>query len=258
MFPLLGMVSSAVIVMSAQLKGPREALLDCLFAMALLGGMAALLQIAAITWSVWLALGTVAWRTGSLTLVIQAIVILALVGSVVFQLVIGDPLEFWREPLTQIYANFAAEGLDVEMATAQLAPLMSGIVLAGVLTSSMLVVLLGSALAGRVSGRSLVQQFLTLRLGYVIGGLAGLVGVATLLGFELEGPLLVFGAAFMFHGIAVATWWAKARSWLSGWWIGLCILPALLPDFMIVEATLLAALGFVDNWYDLRRAQAPG
>jgi hypothetical protein len=160
--------------------------------------------------------------------------------------------------LAQIYANFAVEGLDVEMATAQLAPLMCGIVVAGVLTSSMLIVLLGSALAGRVSGGGLAQQFLTLRLGYVIGGLAGLVGLATLLGFGLEGPLLVLGAAFMFHGIAVAAWWAKAWAWPSGWWIGLCILPVLLPDFMIVEAALLSVLGFVDNWYDLRRAQAPG
>ena len=68
-----------------------------------------------------------------------------------------------------------------------------------------------------------------------------------------SGALLIFGAAFMFQGMAVVAWWAHGLGWPKGWWIGLCIPPILLPDFLIIEAALLSALGFVDNWYDLRR-----
>jgi hypothetical protein len=133
---------------------------------------------------------------------------------------------------------------------------MSGVVIAGSLVFTLVALLLGSAWASRLSAGNYAQQFTELRLGYVIGGLAALAGIAGLFGFGFDGALLIFGAAFMFHGIAVVAWWAKRRSWPRGWWIGLCILPILLPDLLVITLALFSALGFVDNWYGLRRAFA--
>lgn len=263
--PILGVLSSAVIVMTAELKGPREALLDCAFAFVALGLMAwlagadltLLLPSAAISWVVWLGLGTLVGRTGSLTLGIQAAVMVALVGLIAFDVLIGDPVAYWSDTLDEVFGTWVEQGLLNEDDLVQLAGLMSGLVMAGSLTSGMLVMLLGTALASRINGAGWSGQFAALRLGYVIGGLAAIAGLAALFGLGLDGALLVLGVAFMFHGIAVVSCWSSRRNWPKGWWIGLLILPVLLPQFLIIEAALLSALGFVDNWFDLRRADGP-
>jgi len=264
MFPLpvLGMLSAGTIVMSAELKGPREALIDCALAFVLLAAMGwfagmdvpLLLASAAVSWAIWLGLGAVVARTGSLPLAIQAAVVLALLGMVAFQLVTGDPVAYWTEFLLEFYADLEQQGLAITANVEQQASLMSGLVLAGSLTGVVVVLLLGTALADRVAGTICIEQFAGLRLGYVIGLLAALAGIAGLFGLSLGGVLMVFGAAFMFQGIAILAWWARERGWPGGWWIGLCILPILLADFMVVEVLVLAALGFIDNWYNLRRS----
>ena len=262
--PVLGMISAAIVVMDTQIKGPREALLDCTLALLLLAGIAwfadmdtpILLGSAMVSWVLWLVLGTIVARTGSLTLAVQAAVIIALAGLVVFNLVIGDPVAYWAQVLEVLYADLAEQGLEITANIEQQARLMSGVVIAGSLTGGLIALLLGSAWASRISGGNYAQQFSELRLGYVIGGIAALMGVAGLFGFGFDGAVLVFGAAFVFHGIAVVAWWSRRRNWPGGWWIGLCILPILLPDFSIVFLALLSVLGFVDNWYNLRRTPA--
>ncbi len=259
--PVFGLLSAATVVMATELKGPREALTDCLLAFAVLAGMGwiagmdvpVLLATAAVSWAVWLGLGAVLARTGSLPLAIQAAVMLALVGMVVFQLAIGDPVVYWKDFLQEFYADLETQGLAVTADIEQQAGMMSGLVLAGSLTGAVMVLLLGTALADRVAGTRRMAQFPALRLGYVIGALAAVAGLAGLLGQGLGGVLVIFGAAFMFQGIAVVAWWARERGWPRGWWIGLCILPILLAEFMVIETALLAALGFADNWYNLRR-----
>jgi hypothetical protein len=262
--PLLGIISAAVVIMTAQVRGPREALQDCLLATILLAGMAwfagmdipSLLASAAMSWLLWLVLGTVVARTGSLALAVQAAVMIALAGLVVLTLAIDDPAAYWTKVLEVLYADLAEQGLKVSANIEQQAQLMSGLIIAGSLMYGLMALLLGSAWASRLSAGNYAQQFAELRLGYVIGGLAALAGVAGLFGFGFDGALLIFGAAFMFHGIAVVAWWSRRRSWPRGWWIGLCILPILLPDLLVVTLALLSALGFVDNWYGLRRAFA--
>jgi hypothetical protein len=212
-----------------------------------------LLGTAAISWLVWLALGAVVARTGSLALGAQTVVLLALGAMLVLFLATGDPVSYWVKVLEDLYAQLPEQdfggGGDIE---AQ-ARLMSGALLAGALTGGLIALLLGSAWASSIQNGNYAEQFAELRLGYVIGGLAALAGVAALLGWGPDGLLLIFGAAFMFHGFAVLAWWARQRGWPGGWWVGLCILPILLLEFLVVEAALLAAIGFIDNWFDLRR-----
>lgn len=265
MFPLpfLGLLSAATVVMTAELNGVKAAATDAGLALLVLAGIAwaagmdvPLLAVSAVvSWAAWLVLGSVAGRTGSLTLAVQTAVMLALLALAALLVVVGDPAQYWVVLLEQLYGDLLEQGLllDAEVDIARQAQFMTGLVIAGSLTGSLLGLLLGTSWAGAVRKDNPLAQFRDLRLGYVIGVLAALVAIAQLLGVETAGAALIFGAAFMFHGIAVVAWWANELSWPRGWWLGCCIIAILLPNLFLAALLLLAAVGFVDNWYSLRR-----
>ena len=263
--PLLGIVSAATVVMTTLLRGPRDALIDCVAALALLVGLgfvsgmepATLAGSAVLSWAIWIVLGIVAGRSGSLTLTVQATVLLALAGMGLFLLSVGDALAFWLPVLEAWYADLGQQGLVVPVDMEQQAGLMTGALFAFALSGGMLSLLLGLALAGIVTGGpTLAERFRALRLGYVIGGLAAVAGIASLIGLQLNGVLLVFGAAFVYQGAAVLAWWARRLNWPRNWWLAAVIVPLLLVQILVIELALLAALGFVDNWFSLRRQTA--
>lgn len=268
--PLLGLVSAATVVMAAYLRGAREAVLDCVLALVLLAALgfaagmdvAVLAGSAALSWGVWLLLGAVAGRSSSLTLAIQAAVLLALAGMAVFLLAVGDPVAFWLPVLEAWYADLGTQGLtlpegaDWNAALLRQSQLMSGGLFAFTLSGSLLALLLGVSWAGRVSGGAAMpatQGFRELRLGYVIGGLAAIAGLLSLIGVELHGALLVFGVAFTYQGAAVLAWWARQLGWPRSWWLAPVIAPLLFMGLLVVELAILATMGFVDNWFSLRR-----
>jgi len=260
--PVLGLFSAATVVMTAQLNGPREALEDCGLALLLLCGIAwftgmevsLLAASAAVSWLVWITLGSLG--RGSLTLAMQAAVMMALLGLVVLLVVVDDPVAYWSAVLDAVYQDLETQGILVEADPLAQAKLMSGLVLAGSLIGSMLALFLGSAWASAVRNGAYATQFRELRLGYVIGGLAAAAGLAELGGLETSGALMIFGAGFMFQGMSVVAWWVNGLGWPRGWWIGLCILPILLPALLMTVLLLFAAIGFIDNWYSLRRKPA--
>jgi hypothetical protein len=262
--PILGLLSAATVVMSAQLKGPREAPIDCGLALLLLSGMAwfadmdapLLVSSAGVSWLILAALGTLAGRFGSLQLAIQAGILLALAALVTLFLAGEGVTAYWTEVLETLYRDLAEQGVAIEVDVAAQAALMSGLVIAGSFAGIVLAVLLGSSWASGLLGGNYAKQFRQLRLGYVVGGLAALVGLAEVLGLETGGALLIFGTAFMFHGMAVIAWWAGILAWPRGWWIGLCILLLLIPNLLIVGLVVFATIGFIDNWYSLRRKPA--
>ncbi len=262
--PVLGLLSAATVVMSAQLNGPREAAIDCGLALLLLSAMAwfagmdtvVLAASAGATWLIVGVLGLVAGRFGSLQLAMQAGILLALVALVILWFAGDQVTAYWTEVLETVYGDLAEQGVAIEVDIAAQAALMSGLVIAGSFTGTVLALLLGNSWTSGLRGGNHSGQFRQLRLGYVIGGLAAVAGLAEVLGVETGGVLLIFGAAFMFHGMAVAAWWAGVLAWPRGWWIGLCILPLLIPDLLIVGLVVFASIGFIDNWYSLRRKSA--
>ncbi|MGI9291516.1 MAG: hypothetical protein ACR2QG_09620 [Gammaproteobacteria bacterium] len=264
LYPVFGLLSAAIVVMNAQLRGPREALTDCLLAFAVLtlAGFAAgmdlpvLLAGAAVSWAAWLILGSVKATTGSLTLALQTAVMLAALAGFGFLLWGYDPADYGREILESFFEPLSEQdpGLDIdEEAWARLIGVM---MLPATLVGWVIALLFGGALAGRVQPEQAPKQFRDLRMGVVIGVLAAIAGVGAIFSRAADGLLLLFTVGFMFHGLAVLVWWAEQRKWPQGWWIGLCILPILLPDFFVITALLLAAIGFVDNWFDMRRVPA--
>ena len=266
LFPLpgLSMLGAATVIMTASVRGPREAAFECGLALLLLSGIAwasgmhvpVVAGSAALSWSVWLLLGAINGRSGSLQLAIQAAVLLALAGLVILLVTVGDGVVYWQQVLDAVYQDLAEQGVKVEANVAQQAGLMNGLIVAGSFLGSILALLLGSFWASKITNGDFSRQFRELRLGYVIGGLAALAGIAALAGLANGGAVLIFGAAFMFQGIGVVAWWSGSMGWPRGWWIGLCILPILIPNLLILGLMLFATIGFIDNWYSLRRKLA--
>jgi hypothetical protein len=211
---------------------------------------------AALSWALWLALGTINGRTRSLQLTIQAAVLMALASLVVLLITVGNSVDYWQQVLEAVYADLAEQGVMVEADVSLQAAMMNGLIIAGSFFGSVLSLLLGASWASAVSKGDFARQFRELRLGYVIGGLAAAAGMASLAGVINSGAVLIFGAAFMFQGMSVVAWWSAKMTWPKGWWIGLCILPILIPNLLVVGLILFATVGFVDNWYSLRRQLA--
>ena len=67
------------------------------------------------------------------------------------------------------------------------------------------------------------------------------------------GAVLLLGTAFMFQGLAVLIWWSRMWAWPGGWWLGLLVVMMLLPSIFVLVTMSLATVGFIDNWYGLRR-----
>jgi hypothetical protein len=265
---LLGILSAAIVVTVAELKGWREAAIDCLIALAMLALLMMLLggdwaQLAATGASAWvaaIALGVLTGAYASLTLSLQAILVFAMFGVIGFALIVGDPIVFWQKFLGGVIADLEQFGIEFAEPDAllALAPMMTGIVAASGISSSILALLLGSWWASRATGPDFKSMFLQIRLGYVIGIITLLASLAALLGlgFVAANLLMVLGVGFVFQGLSIVHWHAAARGWP-----GIYLIPVYLPFFMgggFVVATLflLAAIGFVDNWFGLRRTGA--
>jgi hypothetical protein len=262
---LLGILSAAIVVSVAELKGWRQAAVDCLIALGVLvllifllgGDWRQLAASGATAWIVAIALGALTGAYASLALSLQAIVVIAIFGVVGFAVMVSEPVIFWQKFLTEMIAELEKLGVEFAEPEAllQLAPMMSGVIAASAITSSILALLLGSWWASRAGGPDFKTMFMNIRLGYVIGGIALLASLGALLGL---GPvaanlLLVLGVGFVFQGFAIVHWHAAARGWP-----GMYLIPVYLPFFMggsffLAMLFLLAAIGFVDNWFGLRR-----
>lgn len=266
--PFLGVISAAIVAFTGALRGPREGLLDCLIALLLVAGIAVIAGTdpvflgltAAAGWLVWLGLGSIAGRTASIGLAVQLAVVLVVAGLLAFLLLVDDPAALWVGELERLYAEFAEQGLldpDIEVDVEAQSRLMTGAVFAAVLLGVLVPLLLGVSWSAQVMQANFGEQFRALNLGLIIGGMAAVAGVLAVTGVETHGALLVFGVAFMVQGIAVLAWWASALNWVGWWWLVLLMAPLALPAVLLVLVlTLLAALGFVDNWYGLRRRAA--
>jgi hypothetical protein len=268
LLPLVGFVSAAVVVLATNVKGPREALIDCLLALAALsvlmllaGGGIVTLEITAalVIWCTSVGLAFLVGHYGSLTLAMQAAVLLSVLGLLVFVGWIGDPVIFWRD-LLELFAELSRQAAGTAInplsreSFEQLAPIMAGIMASAVLLALVLALLLGTWWGCGLRGSSFAAMFRNLHLGYVIGTFATIAGIAAILGLQpiAENVLLVLGTGFAFQGLAVIYWWSGSKQWPKGWWVALYFPLLLGPVARISEIVLLVAVGFIDNWYRLR------
>ncbi|MEC9376346.1 MAG: hypothetical protein VYA80_08280 [Pseudomonadota bacterium] len=259
--PFLGIVGNCIPAMTGQLFGFRQALIESFLALGLLAVTAtfigveisSILGLAIISWGILLILGNLVGRTRSMTLAIQGCVVLALSVLLIFQILLGDPQSFWQPILESIYSDLAVQGLNIDIDINAQAAIASSALITGMLIGTLFSLLLGSRLASIIAAHPEVEPFSELRLGYFIGSLAVFVALASIFSMPTSGALLLFGTAFMFQGVAVLIWWSKLKSWPSLWWLGLIALALILPSMFLLITITLSIVGFIDNWYGLRR-----
>jgi len=264
--PFTGLVSAAIVVFSAASYGPRKALTEVSMALLLLvlmgllvgSDIVALAGGALLSWGFACLLGSLVHRYRSLTLALQSAVLVSITGMALFVLIIGDDQAFWLAWLNSFTNELSAQGMEsFEPAVLeQLSVIMTATVSASFLLSAILALLLGTAWWAGLQGGSLGQLFRSFSLGYIVGGVAALLGIAALVGLPLAGDMLVVTSlGFVLQGIAVLACWAEQRKWSGSWW-AIVIVPLLLMAILPVPAALvamgLAAIGFIDNWYSLR------
>jgi hypothetical protein len=263
--PLLAVVSAAIVVLVTNVRGWRVAGQDCAAALLVLGALTALaggfwFEIgigAGVTWMVAVLLGHLR-RTGSLTLAVQAAVVLGVAAALAFTFWSRDPQAYWEQVLKDLAERARSAGLQV--GPADLLPgaaqVMTGMMSASAVASSMAAVFLGSWWAGPAGGQSFGQEFRSLRMGRVLGVFAGVMGVLFLIGLRstVDDLLLVLGTGFVIQGLAVIHWHGKSREWPKPWPLALYLPLALVPAIAVPELLLLALLGLVDNGYSLRPA----
>jgi hypothetical protein len=208
-----------------------------------------------VMWGPALFTGLVIRRTQSLVLGIQLLLLVALaVVGVLF--VLGDPIAFWA----------GQSDLDTDLLR----------VLTGILGAAYLLCLIGGILLGRTGermardrresagGRRITAQdgmprseFASLAIGKVLAtawALCFLVGVYDPAVY-FANAAWILAAGLAYQGLSVAQAWLQKRNMTGPWLPVMCVAMAV---GMPVAVPLMAVLGFVDNWFDLRRRTSRG
>jgi len=263
--PLLGIASSAAVALVTMRLGLRQgaavagvAGLGCaLLGAALLGSAWPALASLLILWlPVW-ALGATLRVSRSLDLTVLAAGLAGAAMVLAIHGLLQDPAAAWQALLEPFRAALVKDGM-IEEADSQvlfhgLAPWMTGAFVAALVLQSLVGLFLGrwwQALLYNPGGFG--EEFRRLRLHRSLGlaGLALLAGIALVKGPGLVPDLLtVLTPLWLLQGLAAIHYLHRARGAHSGWLVGLYVLMVVL---MPHAELLVACLGLVDNWADVR------
>ncbi|TCT20577.1 DUF2232 domain-containing protein [Thiobaca trueperi] len=265
LMPLFGPVGAAAVGLVTLRNGARQGLTT--IALALLG--AGILSALALG-SPWLALGIllVFWApiwtlavvlraSRSLALTIQLAGMLGLILVLALHVSVGDPVAYWSQLLDPLRQTLLTDGLmQAEAGQAlfdEVARRMTGLFAAALvfqLLMSLFIARWWQAALYHPGGFG--EEFRALRLGRSLGAVILVLLVWS--SFAGAGSLIVdllpiLGMLLILQGLAVAHWLRQARGVHRGWLIGLY---ALLILFMPQMGLLIACVGLVDLWADIR------
>ncbi|MBT8135899.1 MAG: hypothetical protein KJO54_02670 [Gammaproteobacteria bacterium] len=259
LLPPLGIVAQGVVVLAVLMRGLGEGILIAVLASVLMlipaaatgAALEPLLLVAAANWLPALLLAAVLERSRSLSLTTQTGLV-AICALVILFYAIGSPAESWYGILQQYVAAMGQRIGNVpdEVLVAS-SRIMTGIVGALTLLSSVAAVYIArwwQSLMTRPGAFG--EEFRALRMGWVLGVVAGVVFIAAAVTrfALLENLTLVLVSGFMLHGLAVMH--SISIAGLGSFWLAAVYI--LLIVAMPFAELALAGLGFVDNWFNLR------
>lgn len=267
--PVLVFVSSALMTLETLYRGSRNGVYSAVVATLVAipfawawgvspTGMA--LESGAVLFA-GVGLGALLRRTGSLALTFQGVGLACAVGALLAALLWPEPgawVTAILDGLAEVARSGGATEEQVSSLSENLGPYFTGLMVAGIYLQLMAALLLGSWWASKTQQESQFgPQFRQLRLGRILGIPATLLMASSLV---LDGavvrnlfPLVLF--AFWFQGIAVVHAWAWAKRWSTGFLVPMYVL-LIMPITAAVTILLLASVGLVDNWIELRRPLA--
>jgi hypothetical protein len=265
LLPFAQVISGAVLVLLVLQQGLRTAVLESVAALAILAvisllvnaPLAQLLVNALVTWLPVMLLATVMVRSRSLTLALQLAAIVAIIATLGFFLVLGDPTAFWSEVLTRVSAFFAGLGLQEQAEllatqTAMLAPQMTMVVVSSSWSIIVLVLALGYALYGALPGKSAAfGRFCDLNFGRVLALTMAVTSVASMFAAAawLKNVAFVAFVIFWIQGLAMVHWLHVERRMHVFVVIGVYAVLFLLSALVVIA---LAVVGYADAWFGLR------
>jgi len=263
--PLLGLISSAALVLVTLRKGTGEGLVvgalaglaGGLLAFAALGSPLPVVGFVLVLWLPIWGLGVVLRRTRSLALTIQATALVGLVIVVGIYVQAADPAAYWMELLEPVRRSLVEGGvIDAAVSkpmVARIARWMTGVFAATFYFQLLLALFIGrwwQALLYNPGGFG--AEFRAFRLQSGVGYAALGLLVAMLLLDQAMWPadlLLLAAPLFFLQGVAIVHGLAHAHSVHRGWLFGFYGLLLLVMPYAEI---VVAGFGFLDTWVDLR------
>jgi hypothetical protein len=268
-FPPVSLISGAAVALVTLRHGARAGLLVMLASTVVFGALAYFTLDDALAGLfllgvLWLPVWAVAWVLRELHSLALAVVVaggLAVIAIVFLHLWLGDMSGWWRELMLTIVepaleaGGFASREM-MQTLIEGISRIMTGIAATGIALSTLLSLFLGrSWQAILFNPGGFGAEFRELRLGRWLGVAALLVVLASLLPLDAvaviaDQVLIVLFALFVLQGLAVAHAGAARRKLHVAWLVALYVLALIvLPQLL----ALVAAVGLVDNWLDLRQ-----
>lgn len=266
-------VSGAVIALATLRHGAREGglviagsgLLAGALTLLVVGSVYPVVVFLALTWvPVWM-LALVLRATADQGMVLLVAGALGAIALGAVHLMLTDPAAWW-DALLQGFVDDALQGAGPTLASGagkeqlsalidNLAPIMTGLVVAGTVLGLVLTLFLARwwhALVDNPGGFG--REFRSLTLDRRFAPLALAIVLATLMANSLTGGLageaaFIIVVLYMLQGLAVVHSVVNTRGASNGWLVGLYLLLFLLPPQVML---LLALTGFTDVWMNLR------
>jgi hypothetical protein len=265
LLPLSPVISGLVMTLLVLQHGLKVPALQATAAATLMAAIALLVSVpvgqillnAGSTWLPALVLAMMVRRWRSLALALQVSAILAIVTTLAFFVVLGDPTDYWNGVITSLVQVFRDNNL-MEQADllldrqADIAPQMTMLFVFFSWSLYVLVLLLGYALYQCLPGQEGVfGRFRDLNFGRVLASILAVTSVLAL----FTGAAWLQNVAFVVFTI----FWIQGLAWLH-WLRAHGRLPvfvliaayALLPVLNVVLIVAFAVVGYTDAWFDYR------
>lgn len=265
LLPLAPIVSGLVMVLLVFRHGLRMAVLQGVVAAAVLATVALIMSAAVeqillnatTTWLPGMLLAALMRSQRSLTLAMQVSVIVAIVVTLAFFVVLGDPTVYWNDVITALAKLFEENGLQEQaslLAARQevIVPQMTMIFVFLSWSLYVLVVLLGYALFQSLPGQAAVYgQFCDLNFGRVLALIMAVTSVLAVLiqAAWLQNVAFVMFATFWIQGLAVLHWLREQKRMPM---FILIASYALLPILNVLLVAAFAVVGYTDAWFNYR------
>lgn len=265
LFPLAPVLSGLVMAHLVFAGGVRVPAVQGLVSAALLALLAVVLSASvaqiiasAVTW--WVpafALAAMARHWRSVPLALQVSVIIAMLATVGYFVVLGDPSGYWNDAIATSIDLARQAGLHEQadmlaQSQALIVPQMTMLFVFTVWSFYVLVVLAGYALFQALPGNARIYgRFCDLNLGRVLAAIMAAASIgAVVTGWTwLQNLGFVAFAVFWLQGLAILHW-LRAEQRLPVFVLILAY--ALLPFLNVVLVISFAVLGYMDAWFDFR------
>lgn len=264
-FPPAAWVSSAAIALVTLVHGFRQGTLvmtisivgSAVFAALIFGAPHLAMVFALLTWlPVWIAAATLK-QTVSMAASLQLITVMSLIAVIVIYLLFPEFAELWREQFDYIVAQVASQSDGLQLNELQQFEERVLALLPGLFASSLLFTTMLSLFLARwwqaviYNPGGFAKEYQSLNLGNKMGLFTVGLGVATVL-MQTDvtySLLLVISSVYLMQGSAIMHAVFASKQLSAVWLYLVYILMLFIPHIVV----LLAFIGLVDTWIDIRR-----